>query len=81
MNCIKCGSPIPDGRLKALPNANTCVCCSGVQKVAGFAIITGKNTYSEIQIVSQETAKHLSSIQERKGLVSTGMKQRVRYRR
>jgi hypothetical protein len=46
--------------------------------VAGFAIISGKNTYSEIQLVSQETAKHLSKVQERKGLVSTGMKQRIK---
>ena len=37
MNCIKCGETIPEGRLKALPTAKTCVSCSGVQKKIGRA--------------------------------------------
>jgi hypothetical protein len=78
MNCTNCSSPIPEGRLKAIPSTRTCTPCSTTSRVAGFAIISGKNTYSEIQLVSQETAKHLSKVQERKGLVSTGMKQRVK---
>lgn len=72
--CLSCGEPIPEGRLKALPNVKTCVKCSSTARVAGFAIISGKTSYSEIQIVSQETAQELNKKQERMGAgVSTGV--------
>ena len=65
--CIKCGNEIPTGRLKAVPNTKTCVNCSSSERVAGFRVISGKDTYSEIQIVSQDTWQKLTSMQERKG--------------
>jgi hypothetical protein len=71
--CDCCGEEIPVGRLKAIPNATKCVKCSSVKKVAGFAMITGKNTYSELQIVSQETADLLNQMQERKGQASVSI--------
>lgn len=72
--CLSCNEPIPEARVKALPNARTCVKCSSTERVAGFAIISGKTSYSEIQIVSQETARELSKKQERMGAgVSTGV--------
>jgi len=75
MICIKCQSEIPAARLKALPTAKTCVQCSSTQKVGGHTIISGKNTYSEIQIVDQETASRLYHMQSRKGFgVANGVK-------
>jgi len=67
MNCISCNNEIHPGRLRALPNTKTCVNCSTVEKVAGFRIISGKNTYSELQIVSQETYRNLNYLQHRRG--------------
>ncbi len=65
--CKACGLAIPEGRLRALPSALTCVQCSQVGRVAGFAVITGKTSYSEIQLVSQEQAQELYHKQDRKG--------------
>jgi len=73
MDCVKCQKPIPELRLKALPGAKTCIECSGAQRVAGFPLITNKTSYSEIQIVSQETAQELYLKQDRKGGVATGV--------
>jgi hypothetical protein len=42
--------------------------------VAGFPIVSGKTTYSELQIVSQEKAEELYEKQDRKGSVSEGVK-------
>ena len=75
MICIKCQSEIPAARLKALPTAKTCVQCSDTAKVGGHTIISGKNTYSEIQIVDQQTASELYQMQSRKGFgVANGVK-------
>ena len=74
MICIKCGKEIPEQRLKALPTAKTCIDCSSTTRVAGFPIVSGKTTYSELQIVSQETAEELYEKQERKGGVAEGVK-------
>lgn len=73
MHCKSCGNSIPEQRLKALPNTRTCIQCSGIERVAGFPIITTKTTYSEIQIVSQETAQELYSKQDRTGGIATGV--------
>ena len=73
MICVKCQNPIPELRLKALPGAKTCIECSGVERVAGFPLITNKTSYSEIQIVSQETAQELYQKQDRKGGIATGV--------
>jgi acetate kinase len=67
MECVVCNKEIHPGRLKALPNTKTCVECSNIEKVAGFRIISGKNTYHEIQLVSQEMYKKLNHQQYRKG--------------
>ena len=73
--CIHCDQPIPEGRLKALPKTTTCTGCSQTGRVAGHPLITGKTEYSELQIVSPETAKRLNNLQDRKGYgVSEGVK-------
>ncbi|MBX9852021.1 MAG: TraR/DksA C4-type zinc finger protein [Cytophagaceae bacterium] len=74
MKCIKCGSEIPELRLKALPHAKTCVHCSETSRVAGFPIVSGKTTYSELQLVKQETAEELYEKQNRKGGIAEGVK-------
>jgi hypothetical protein len=74
-SCIKCGAEIPEARLKALPNAKTCIDCSDTGRVAGFPIISGKTTYSELVITDQKTAEELFQKQERKGSgISEGIK-------
>lgn len=72
--CKRCGSQIPEARIKALPSATTCVMCSGTSRVSGVQIISGKTTYSEIQVVSSDVAKDFYQKQERRGLVSNGVK-------
>ena len=74
MICTRCGKEIPELRLKALPHTKTCVQCSDTSRVAGFPIVSGKTTYSELQIVSQEKAEELYEKQERKGGVAEGVK-------
>lgn len=74
MNCNVCGKEIPMARLKILPHTKTCVTCSSANKVAGFPIISGKTTYSELQIVPQEKAEELYQKQDRKGNISEGVK-------
>jgi translation initiation factor IF-1 len=75
MICIKCQNQIPDARLKALPNAKTCVQCSDTERIGCHTIISGKNTYSEIQLVDRVTSANLYRMQSRKGFgVSTGVK-------
>jgi hypothetical protein len=71
--CHLCRQPIPLARLQALPAATTCIACSQTGRVAGFAVITGKTSYSELQLVSQETAQELYQKQDRKGSIATGV--------
>ena len=74
-NCKHCNNQIPEGRLKILPHTQNCVNCSTTEKVGCHTVISGKNTYSEIQIVDQETAANLSRMQSRRGFgVATGVK-------
>jgi hypothetical protein len=73
MLCKICEIEIPELRLKALPNVKTCVDCSSTSRIAGFPLITGKNSYSELQLVDQELAQELYLKQDRKGGVATGV--------
>jgi hypothetical protein len=75
MNCSICQNPINPLRIKALPGTKTCVNCSTTEKVGCHVVISGKNTYSEIQIVDQETSAKLRQLQSRKSFgVSSGVK-------
>lgn len=69
MNCVHCNIEIPEARIKALPKTKTCVRCSDTARVAGHPLITGKDTYSDLQIVDQETAEKLFNQQSRRSRV------------
>lgn len=56
MNCIKCTGIIPEGRLKALPKTKVCVKCSTTNAWYVRPVITGKTTYSEIEVIKDENA-------------------------
>lgn len=71
--CRACGADIPAARIKALPHTQTCVSCSGTQRVAGFQVISGKTSYSEIEVVPQDKAQELYKLQDRKGSIATGV--------
>lgn len=71
--CRSCGNEIHPLRLKVLPDTEQCQHCSQAARVAGFPLITGKTTYSEIQLVDQETANRLHRLQDRKGSICTGI--------
>ena len=57
MKCIKCNEPIPEGRLKILPNAKECVGCSSTERNYVRPIISGKTTYSEVEIIKNKDTK------------------------
>ena len=50
-----------------MPNAVRCVNCSDTERVYGHVIISGKNTYSEVQIVDKSTSERLYKLGYRKG--------------
>lgn len=82
MNCIKCNDAINPLRLVALPHTRTCVKCSTVEKVGGHTVISGKNCYSELQIVDMATAMDLKRKQTRHGYgVSTGVRFKFDHKR
>lgn len=54
--CVKCKQEIPEGRLKALPGATTCVNCSS-SKMKRSVTITGgegEDTYNDIIILEAD---------------------------
>ena len=57
MKCIKCNKPIPEGRLKILPNAKECVGCSSTERNYVRPIISGKTTYSEVEVIKNKDTK------------------------
>ena len=65
--CIVCNMEIPEARIKALPNTKTCLEHSTAGKVAGDQVITGKDTYTELEITSQEKVDKLYELGSRKG--------------
>jgi len=67
MKCIKCQEPIPEGRLKALPETRTCTECSTTSAWYLRNIVTGNNEYMESEIIKDP--KHAEVLREldRKG--------------
>lgn len=67
MKCKNCNSPIPEGRLKILPNATTCVNCSSEEKVAGITVVHHKTGHTVEVVKDQETAKEFNRLSSRAG--------------
>lgn len=65
--CTVCGEEINPLRVKALPTTKTCVKHSGVNRVAGYQIITGKNTYTELEIGEASHIANLYALGSRSG--------------
>jgi len=63
-NFCKCGEPVHPVRQKY--GYNTCMPCSGVERVAS-APITNHKTGNTIQIVSQAQAALIAKVSRRKG--------------
>ena len=75
MTCSNCKKPIPEGRLKALPNTKTCTKCSNAEPY-GVVAITNHKTGNEVQIIPNKRLADLINTQaQRKGYgVSRGVK-------
>ena len=67
MDCCKCCKPIPEARLKALPNTKTCVECSSVERDYVRTIISGKTTYSEVEVIKNKDTKEYLQKLDSKG--------------
>ena len=68
MDCVKCRTEIPEGRLTAIPNTKVYVNCSDTQRWYVRNIISGKTTYSEAEIIKDaELAKKLQKMDRRAG--------------
>lgn len=51
MKCVKCNDIIPEGRLKALPTAKTCVNCSGVKMKGAVTLMKGTGDHTWIETI------------------------------
>ena len=58
MNCIKCGDNIPEGRLKAMPGAKTCVACSNVKMKGAVTVMKGEGDHTWIETIHLEHDEH-----------------------
>ena len=67
MDCCKCYKPIPEARLEALPNTKTCVECSSVERDYVRTIISGKTTYSEVEVIKNKDTKEYLQKLDAKG--------------
>ena len=63
LKCYKCQNSIHPSRIKALPNTRECIKCSSVERNMVRAVITGKTTYSEIEVIkNKETKEYLNNL-------------------
>lgn len=72
MKCCKCQAEIPQGRLLVLPNTRTCVQCSTTGKWYARAVITGKTTYSEVEVIKDTAAANEMRRYDRSGRTGWG---------
>lgn len=72
MDCIKCFNKIPRARLKALPTTKTCVECSDVERDYVRTIISGKTTYSEVEVIKNKDTKEYLKRLDAKGRTGFG---------
>ena len=71
-NCCVCNNPIPEGRLKALPNANTCVQHSTTGRYSANIVSYGDPEKGELNqefeiVRDQRTIQNLESYRKQMG--------------
>ena len=59
--CARCKSYIPQSRLEVLPDTQTCVTCSGVQKYVG-AMVYDHKTAGRLEFVRPENKQALRTL-------------------
>ena len=61
VQCIKCKGEIPEGRLKALPGATTCVSCSNSKMKRSVTIGKGQgeDTFNDLIIMEADDYEHI----------------------
>ena len=69
--CIKCKKEIPEGRLKALPSATTCVTCSSSRMKRAVTIVGGEreDTYNDLIIMEAEEYEYIFGKDQASGFV------------
>ena len=67
MKCKHCQSVIPQARLKILPNTKECVECSSAERNYVRTIISGKTTYSEVEVIKNNDTKEYLKRLDSKG--------------
>jgi len=73
-NCVKCGEVIPEGRLKALPTATTCVSCSGVQKKGVVTVMKGEGDHTWIETIHLDHEDYKAYVEAENKLRKAGNK-------
>lgn len=59
--CVRCKTIIPVTRLEVLPDTQTCVGCSGVQKYVG-AMVYDHKTAGRLEFVRPENKQALNTL-------------------
>jgi len=59
--CFKCKQSIPQSRLDVLPDTQTCVSCSGVQKYVG-AMVFDHKTAGRLEFVRPENKEAVQAL-------------------
>jgi hypothetical protein len=59
--CVRCKCYIPNARLEILPDTQTCVGCSGVQKYVG-AMVYDHKTAGRLEFVRPENTQAVQTL-------------------
>ncbi len=61
VQCVRCKEEIPEGRLKALPGATTCVSCSSSKMKRSITVTKGEgeDTYNDLIIMDHEVYEQI----------------------
>lgn len=75
MLCTVCGNEIPLERLKILPKTKTCVTHSTSSKLVGVPVTigTGDHTYTDLNIMTEDTFKKINKGYGRDTLAGLGV--------
>ena len=71
VQCSKCKEEIPEGRLKALPGATTCVNCSNSRMKRSVSVVKGEgeDTFNDLIIMEADEYEYIFGKDEHTGFV------------